>query len=495
MVAGYAGAAAVLAPGRCPPCPSPPTSVPDDGLTRYVLTAATGDAADACSPPSRPPTASSTRSGCSDGRALVATDGPRPAPPRGRSRASPTPSSRRPCPCSAPSPTRTSRSTATTWTTPGATPTASPPSPTPTSTPPRAGTAARATARSSPSSTPATTPTTPSSPARCGPTRPSPAARPTPTATARPATATAGTSRPTAADVDNGSYGTHGASVSGVVGGAGGQRAGHRRRRPRRHDHAAGHRQRVVGRHGPGRRGHPLRRRPRRRRHQRLLGRPGERLGPGQPARRPSPTPPPTTCSSSPRRATTRPTGTPRRCTRPASTEPNVVTVGNSTAADRDQLAARRTAPPRWTSSRPATWSSRPGTTAPTGWCPARRSPSPQVAAAYALYRAAWPDGDRRAELRQALLDDVDPVPAFAGQVGDRWAAVHRLPGRGRPRRRALHVHVDDGARRRRRRPASPPTGEDVTGDYAVTVGLGMEHERRDLGGRRQGAVRSAAPR
>ena len=88
---------------------------------------------------------------------------------------------------------------------------------TPTSTPRRAGTAARAPARSSPSSTPATTPTTPSSPARCGPTR-----------VLRPADADgdgkAGdchgwnftTNSP---DVDNGSYGTHGASVSGVIGG------------------------------------------------------------------------------------------------------------------------------------------------------------------------------------------------------------------------------------------------------------------------------------
>ena len=40
---------------------------------------------------------------------------------------------------------------------------------------------------------------------------------------------------------------------------------------------------------------------------------------------------------------------------------------------------------------------------------------APQVAAAYALYRAAWPDATA-AELKQALLDDVDPVPAFAGK-------------------------------------------------------------------------------
>ena len=197
VAGGYAGAAAYSA-WALPSVAVATDFGPGDGLTRYVLTAVLRRR--------RRPAGRADRHG-RRGQCPAAERRPRPggheraapADPRGAARASPTPSSRRPCPCSAPSPTRTSPSTATTWTTPGPTPTTSRPRPwpTPTSTPPRAGPAEPATAGSSPSSTPATTPTTRSSRARCGPTRPSPAARPTPTATARPATATAGTSRPT----------------------------------------------------------------------------------------------------------------------------------------------------------------------------------------------------------------------------------------------------------------------------------------------------------
>jgi hypothetical protein len=192
VVAGYAGAAAFSAWGL-PAVPIATDFGPDDGLTRYVLTATSGAASDDLLAELERTDGVVNAQRLSDGRAFVATKGLAPQhlealPGIADAEFSTT------VPVFGTVTDPYFPGYATTWTTPAATPTASTPSPTPTSTPPRAGTAARARARSSPSSTPATTPTTPSSRARCGPTHSSPAARWTSTATARPATATAGTS-------------------------------------------------------------------------------------------------------------------------------------------------------------------------------------------------------------------------------------------------------------------------------------------------------------
>ena len=99
----------------------------------------------------------------------------------------------------------------------------------------------------------------------------------------------------------------------------------------------------------------------------------------------------------------------------PASlTEPNVLTVGNADAADRvaGSSAFGATSVDLFA----------PGELVFTTWndggyrlVSGTSIASPQVAAAYALYRQAWPDGTYE-QLTQALLDDVDPVPAFAGR-------------------------------------------------------------------------------
>ena len=100
---------------------------------------------------------------------------------------------------------------------------------------------------------------------------------------------------------------------------------------------------------------------------------------------------------------------------------------------------------------------------------------SPQVAAAYALYRAAWPEATT-AELRQALLDDVDPVPAFAGKsvTGGRLSIASLAEGAlGAVRYTFTSLSVPAGVVT----PGITAAGEDAAGDYAVTVGLGMAHE------------------
>ena len=99
---------------------------------------------------------------------------------------------------------------------------------------------------------------------------------------------------------------------------------------------------------------------------------------------------------------------------------------------------------------------------------------APQVAAAYALYRAAWPDATA-AELKQALLDDVDPVPAFAGKsvTGGRLSIGSLADGALGAVRYTFTSMTAPG--RRRRSPASPRPGTTPAGDYSVALGLGME--------------------
>ncbi len=99
---------------------------------------------------------------------------------------------------------------------------------------------------------------------------------------------------------------------------------------------------------------------------------------------------------------------------------------------------------------------------------------APQVAAAYALYRAAMPDATAE-ELKQALLDDVDPVPAFAGRsvTGGRLSVGSLDPAEAAVRYTFSGMTAPAG-------PVVPgvaATGAAVSGEYAVTLGLGMLHE------------------
>ena len=91
------------------------------------------------------------------------------------------------------------------------------------------------------------------------------------------------------------------------------------------------------------------------------------------------------------------------------------------------------------------------------------------------MYRAAWPAATT-AELRQALLDDVDPVPAFAGKsvTGGRLSIASLAEGAlGAVRYTFTSLSAPAGVVT----PGITAAGEDAAGDYAVTVGLGMAHE------------------
>ena len=157
----------------------------------------------------------------------------------------------------------------------------------------------------------------------------------------------------------------------------------------------------------------------------------------------------------------------------PASlTEPNVLTVGNADAADRvaGSSAFGATSVDLFA----------PGELVFTTWndggyrlVSGTSIASPQVAAAYALYRQAWPDGTY-AQLRQALLDDVDPVPAFAGRSvsGGRLSVGTLADGAlGAVRYLFTSLTAPAGVVT----PGVTATGEAVAGDWAVTLGLGME--------------------
>ena len=118
LVAGYIGAAAFSA-WSAPASRSPTTSVPDDGLTRYVVRAATGAVTDDLLAALEGVDGVVSAQRLHDGGALVATEGLAPHHLEiraGRRRRRVLAVGPR---CSAPSPTRTSPGTAGTWTTPG----------------------------------------------------------------------------------------------------------------------------------------------------------------------------------------------------------------------------------------------------------------------------------------------------------------------------------------------------------------------------------------
>ncbi|MDP9458845.1 MAG: S8 family serine peptidase [Actinomycetota bacterium] len=160
----------------------------------------------------------------------------------------------------------------------------------------------------------------------------------------------------------------------------------------------------------------------------------------------------------------------------PASfAEPALVTVGNSNAADRISGSSAYGAV--------SVDLFAPGELVFTTWndgsyrlVSGTSIASPQVAAAYALYRAAWPEATT-AELRQALLDDVDPVPALAGKsvTGGRLSIASLAEGAlGAVRYTFTSLSASAAGVLT---PGITAAGEDVAGDYAVTVGLGMAHE------------------
>ena len=157
----------------------------------------------------------------------------------------------------------------------------------------------------------------------------------------------------------------------------------------------------------------------------------------------------------------------------PASlTDPNIVTVGNSTAADRISSSSAYGAT--------SVDLFAPGDLVFTTWndggyrlVSGTSIAAPQVAAAYALYRAAWPDASG-AELKQALLDDVDPVPAFSGKslTGGRLSIGSLADGAlGAVRYTFASMTAPAGVVA----PGITAAGDDAGGDYSVAIGLGME--------------------
>ncbi|SDM97107.1 Serine protease, subtilisin family [Geodermatophilus siccatus] len=159
----------------------------------------------------------------------------------------------------------------------------------------------------------------------------------------------------------------------------------------------------------------------------------------------------------------------------PASlTEANVVTVGSSTAADtRSDFSA-------WGAGSVDLFA--PGTTVFTTWndggyrlVSGTSIASPQVAGAVALYRQAMPSATPQ-QLRQALLEDVDPVAALAGRsvTGGRLS-LSRLPARAADV--VSYTFTSMTAPAGVVTPRVAAAGSPGAGDYGVTLGLGMEHE------------------
>ncbi len=156
-------------------------------------------------------------------------------------------------------------------------------------------------------------------------------------------------------------------------------------------------------------------------------------------------------------------------------TDPNVVTVGSSTAADGRSP----------TSAYGATTVDlfAPGFLVATTWndggirlVGGTSIAAPQVAAAYALYRATMPTAEFP-QLKQALLADVDPVPAFQGRsvTGGRLTTAHLADDQQGPVRYAFSATNAPAAG-----PVTPMvavSGSTVAGSFTVTLGLGMAHE------------------
>lgn len=158
----------------------------------------------------------------------------------------------------------------------------------------------------------------------------------------------------------------------------------------------------------------------------------------------------------------------------PASlTQPNVVTVGNSTAAD--------TVAPSSAYGATSVDLFAPGTYVVTTWndgdyrlVSGTSIAAPQVAAALALYQATMPTASLE-QVRAALLADVDPVAAFAGRSvsGGRLNVSHLDPAG------AVRVGYEFRSMNGPVGPVTPQvsvSGPAVTGRYEVVLGLGMQH-------------------
>ncbi|WP_305852263.1 S8 family serine peptidase [Blastococcus sp. PRF04-17] len=158
----------------------------------------------------------------------------------------------------------------------------------------------------------------------------------------------------------------------------------------------------------------------------------------------------------------------------PASlTDPNIVTVGSSTAGD--------TASPSSAYGASNVDLFAPGYLVATTWndggyrlVSGTSIAAPHVAAAYALYRAHMPDAGH-AELKQAVLDDVDPLPAFSGRsvTGGRLT-MSRLAGT--PAESVGYAFTSMTAPAGLLTPGIGVSGPTAAGAYEVVLGLGMEH-------------------
>ncbi|MGY2129688.1 S8 family serine peptidase [Blastococcus sp. SYSU DS0617] len=152
----------------------------------------------------------------------------------------------------------------------------------------------------------------------------------------------------------------------------------------------------------------------------------------------------------------------------------NIVTVGSSTALD--------------TISPTSAWSATvvdlfaPGNKIATTWndggyrlVSGTSLAAPQVAAAYALYREQMPTAGY-AELKQALLDDVDKLTVFAGKsvTGGRLT-LSRLSGT--PAESVRYAFTSMSAPAGTVSPRIGVSGSAAGGDYSVALGLGMEFE------------------
>ncbi|WP_051515841.1 S8 family serine peptidase [Candidatus Blastococcus massiliensis] len=98
---------------------------------------------------------------------------------------------------------------------------------------------------------------------------------------------------------------------------------------------------------------------------------------------------------------------------------------------------------------------------------------APMVAAALALYKSVLPSATA-AELKAALFADVDPVPAFAGRsvTGGRLT-LGKLTGT--PAESVRYAFTAMTSPAGTVRPAIGVTGATGSGDYEVAIGLGME--------------------